>query len=344
MNSECFDFSKKDYDLKSPEKEENRPVNLVEFEKLPEPKLPGHTFVDYALYKLSTITSMCLDASNAYELSRVKDNKERKDILSNSIKKNGFYTDEQPPQVTTDGVFKNGIGRTGAMQQLGEEYIPVAVFEENEDITLEQDLIARNVVNNDFRPRTPTDYDSLVAQVKHLIQEGAVKNNEDSKKYLSKIKAHNIYSPRTLGKVYNSAKKQIAVDTSALVNRDRDDCHKWIEENLPNIGDYDLVNAKEEAYQLREFEQILESSEKRSIILYTSDTEANVARSSIRRSVNKLNSLWKKSFTKSLLSAGFPQLAIDEMFKNAQKPYILLGCVPQLEKHNKTKLVQIEDY
>ena len=325
--------------------------------------LPGYLFVGFAWLKLNLIDLADVKKLNAADGARIKDDKNRAEVLAEYISSEGFITNLGCPQVDLVSAMPiTGRGRIRAFKMNGETYCPVAVyveiptggFSEEQMKQHETDkMVAVNRGSNLGAPQTPSSYDSLVTQVKIEIEAERCKSDNQAKAYLYRVNSHKTLTPSQIGQIYNSAVRLIEKKESAMHFTEAIDALNWVKEKYDweEGKDYHLVNFKDVTYMKRLWcDHILTLGSGEvplRVIGYTSDFKYSKAKQNAAAANNCLKTNWKDTVELVSKQLSLKTSGCLKIEGGLEPPYKLLGFVPQSVDHHDIEgelITDVENY
>jgi hypothetical protein len=329
-----------------------------------EADLPGYLFVGFAWLLLDSIDLAEVKKLNVKDGARIKDDKNRAQVLAEDIQYRGFKTALGCPQIELhSGMPMTGRGRIRAFKEMnGETYCPVSVYVEipTDGFSEEQmkkhetdKMVAVNQGNNLGDPQTNTDYDSFVLQIKIEIEGGRCNSDVQAKEYLRRVCAHKTLTTAQIGQIYNSAVRIIEKEESAMYFTEAQDSINWVKEKCGWVEgeDYHLVNFKDLTYMKRLWcDRILTLTSEETplkVIGYTSNFKYSDAKQNAAAANNCLKTNWKN--TVELVSAQLSAKTSGaiEITKELDPPYEFLGFIPQSVDHHDIEgklITDVENY
>tara|TARA_B100001996_G_C18602615_1_gene570454 strand:+ start:126 stop:1163 length:1038 start_codon:yes stop_codon:yes gene_type:complete len=312
-------------------------IDLEIFEQLEPREQLDAQFLHFDFLDLNNVDIDDDDYFNLAIRSETPDEfRKRVDDISISYKEKGFLTSYWPPCFGTDDRPRDGRGRIKAAKENGERWVPIAIYDYQDDSTL--NYITNGLLANDHDPAVRPQREDFVRAGVTLISQGDLVNSDVAINdwLYSKAKVERFFKgTHNYTKIINEIKERAAKGGEPLVDvRSSDDWKSWIETNLKwkDRKDYILSCVGNVSYINRTWcENILPAIKKNqhpvNIILYTNSQVPKTARESMKKFVEAVHSHYETSYkmvNNSLVGSNVTVPSIEN------RPYKFVGALPQI--------------
>ena len=316
--------------------------------------------------KFSHITILDLDTVNEEDdiwlnpgIREEGNSEERFQSFENSFEVHGFKTSYIPPILYEDGSPQDGRGRIIAAKRRGEKYIPVYVYEREEDPELCR--VTNGLKSNlTHDPSYKATMESVITGGLLLMKKGKLEHNPTSINFWLKhvLKVQEDFAEHVVTKIADSLyKRGVGGGDPLVLVQDRKVWVKWCIDRGINIDDKQifLTSVDNDTYSYRSLCQhilkcVRNNKAPAQIVLYTNSHVPTDARVKVKKFVKDLEKEVNTAYIMVIqdFKKQIPQMksAFDTLFSDKTLPYEILGAVPQIignENHGNS-LVSIEDY
>ena len=330
----------------------NSQINLGNYNSLKPKQFEGATFLGFEFQDLDQVDTSHPDFWNLGVREDKDSTKEdRVELLKVSYENKGWLTDYWPPCIDTDGEWIGGRGRIRAAKELGEKWIPVALYSrKNKSL---RSKITDSLTENKHDPQSPCTFNDVVAAGFRLIQEGELKPEDVDVWLYQELKIQHVYNNSRGGKITKLKKailKRVEKEDSLVyVPEAKNHWDKWIQDNLGlKEGEYVLVNTKDATRSQRFFMNkimpaVCSGKDPVNVIFHSTEYSPKDVRANLRDRIKEIEGFYKSVY--KFVNAQLPGLV--SINTPTSRPWNILGAVPQIDKSHDLKsseLVSIERY
>lgn len=320
-------------------------INLKDYQSIEPRKQNDASFLYYTILNLSKVDENDPEMWNI-AIRDDQNTEERIQSMQDQFMCFGYSTSYPPACMGTDGKIRDGRGRIIAAKRNGEKYIPVAVYEYEDDS--QRNYITNGIIANDHPPASRTTSRDIITAGVELCNCGELSpDNASITNWLYDEVDITRFFPSNAGgtitkiadqieKVYNNGNNEGLVRVQG-----RKGWESWCETNGYPLGKKRLlVSVDNDTYALRTFVEILEACNKKydpiEIILFTNAYCPKKARKGVKDFVKTLENLFQMSHTMCYA-----------VVRNDDRPWSIMGALPQIkDTHDleSNKLVGVEKY
>lgn len=273
----------------------------------------------------------------------------RVDEMMSHFEQNGFMLDFPFPCLGTDGRFRDGRARVTSAKYMGERWIPVAVYEYEDNST--RAYVNNGLMSNDHPPSKRASMKDFEVAGIELCCMGELSPNKDHvERWLYDevgiLKWFDNDKSGTVSKIRNHIIEgyhlRLEGKSSLVLKKDRKGWEKWCNANGYEICERRILESTDQyTYIIRTFEKIMIAAsmgrDPIEIILYTNkDASAEQIARDMKSYVRRLEELYKEAHD---MCHSIPH--------KTYRPWIVLGAIPQIIDRHKPEsgtLVNISDY
>lgn len=311
----------------------------------------GATFLYIEFYDLSNLPQNFENDPQFWNLAIRAEQMDsaRVDEMMSHFEQNGFMLDFPFPCVGTDGRFRDGRARITAAKYLGERWIPVAVYEYEDNSN--RAYINNGLMSNDHPPSKRASMNDFEVAGIELCCLGELSPNKDHidrwlydevgiLKWFDNDKSGTVSKIRN--RIIDGYHARSEGKTSLIRKKDRKGWEKWCHVNGYELSDRRILESTDQyTYIIRTFEKIMIAAsmglDPIEIILYTNkDASADQIARDMKSYARRLEELYKEAHT---MCSSIPH--------KTYRPWKILGAIPQVFGRHQVEsnvLVDISSY
>lgn len=307
-------------------------------------------------YSANTLNSQIRDTSDPEKTQQ------HIEALANSFQKHGWVQSEKVPTIYETGEIDNGRHRISAVQKIGYDKIVVAVIRKIDGTKpTQKDLKVNGAkANMNSLPVMQQTKKDFIAQGVGLVKSGHIENEMSAIEHFvrQELKLEDYYprNPAIVSEIEGKIFEESNVQGNLVDIFGPTKYKQWLKDRLGIEVDNKrvrLVATNNDTYPLREWERILEATNKGNapieIILHTKTSNGDKAREEMFKFEETLERLYSTSIKMTTSTIKEMTGMSINLPKSDYRPWKILGCIPQIqnehpELEDTNKLIPVEEY